>query len=573
MRDAARLPDRSFTLVATVALMLALFPAALRGGLVLDDSELIFSNPAVSGELSWLAAVLRDYFHHIADAGTWRPLATLSLRLDHTLFGERVGFYHLSNLLLHGVVVWLALSLLLTLTPRRWAAVGAAGLFALHPALCDATVWIAGRTSMLSAIGPLAGALWLRRQKGREIQASTVGWVVTLALLGGLLGKEDALAFAPLLVAVAPSDGRRRAAAGVACVVAAGLYFLGRWWALGGPLVGPTTPALAGLDLGERLLIGCLAFVEALRLAVWPVDFPPRYTAQLLRESGLGPGTALTVAWGALVWLGLWVPALRGVRRRGLGGLGPRSLSALLVAVAFLPFAQLIPIGEVLAPRFLYLPLLFATPLFLACFERLLEQRIGPGVTLALLAAAALGCFERAADYADAGAWNEAVLRADDSDVRAWNNLGLHRETKDDLDGARAAWDRAIELDPQYSKPWSNLGRLAYRDGQLEEAERAWRRALELGPRNPVAHVNLASLLTREGRHAEAADLYARATALSPGLAAAWHGLALARLRAGQLEAARSAWERASALDPEASATRALGERIRAALEEQESRR
>ena len=552
----------------------ALLPSALRGGLVLDDAELIFENPAINGGLSWWQALTRDYFHHLGGSGTWRPLATASLRLDHSLFGAHVELYHLSNLVLHGAVVWLVAALLSEKARSFLALLAAAGLFALHPALCDATVWIAGRTSMLSALGPLAGVLWLSR-RGETVAAM---WkrcaVVCVALLAGLLAKEDALVFAPLLVAVSWRAPGGRAAGALGVGLALLLYGLGRAYALESWGVGPQTPVLQGAGLVERAGLSGLALLEAARVVVWPLDFPPRYTPELLLEHGdrwLGVRLSALVGWA--LWVALVAPAVLGLVRRGAAGLSLTRLALALMGLAFVPFLQLIPIGEVLAPRFLYLPLLLSTPVLLAALER---WRPGPkrSATLCtLLVGLALSSYGRAGDYVDAGAWNTAVLRHSPRDVRSWNNLGLHREDRGDLDGAVAAWEQAASLDPSYSKPWSNLGRLHYEAGELEEAERAWSRALELGPRNPIAHVNLASLHTRRGDHARAAGLYARATELAPGLAAAWRGLALARLRLGELELALSSIGQALALDPGDRAARTLEERIQAAAEERESRR
>jgi Tfp pilus assembly protein PilF len=399
-----------------------------------------------------------------------------------------------------------------------------------------------------------------------------VALIVCLGLLGGLLAKEDALAFAPLLLAAAWRDPARRRGAFMGLLLAVLIYLVGRWTALGGPFVGPSTPALAGLTLAERVRFGGLAFAEALRIVIWPVDAPPRYTPELLLRRGELLGVPFTATVGALAWLGLLVPALLVLTRRSVRGWTLGRGAASLVALAFLPVSQLVPIGEVFAPRFLYLPLLFATPLLLLAAD-LLSAAWRPALVSSLLLLLSIGCFVRAKDYADAGAWNRAVLREDPSDARAWNNLGLYHEACGDAGAAQAAWQRAAQLEPSYSKPWSNLGRLHFQAQDYELALVDWRRALELGPRNPVAHVNLASLLTRLDQHAQAEELYARATELAPGLSAAWRGLALARLRQGDLAGARSAWGRASQLDPTDRATQALEERLLRAEQEAESRR
>ena len=57
----------------------------------MDDQELLFGNPVVDGSLPLSAAFDRDYFHHLGDAGQWRPLASLSLRLEVDRYSKVTG--------------------------------------------------------------------------------------------------------------------------------------------------------------------------------------------------------------------------------------------------------------------------------------------------------------------------------------------------------------------------------------------------------------------------------------------------------------------------------------------------
>jgi tetratricopeptide (TPR) repeat protein len=65
-------------------------------------------------------------------------------------------------------------------------------------------------------------------------------------------------------------------------------------------------------------------------------------------------------------------------------------------------------------------------------------------------------------DYRGETAFWSAVLARDEANARAWNNLGyaLERERPGELDAARRAYRRAIELDPADYKPRHNLARL-----------------------------------------------------------------------------------------------------------------
>ena len=539
--------------------LIAWLPGVLRGGWALDDRVLLFGNPVTDGSVSWTAAFARDYFHHLGDVGQWRPLSSLSLRLSRGLWGEWVTGYHLENLLLHLAVVALALQTIRELGGRRSWFLGVLVTFAIHPVLADSVIWISGRTSMLGALFPLAGGVGLLVANRRGARPGVAAAIAGLGFLGGMLAKEEAIVFALVLVLLAGTRSRALwRATGAAVVATLVLWWLARGFALGDPFAGATTPVLPDAGLGERLVAGGCALLEAVRLGVLPIDHPPQYRLDFLlgRSAPLSPTLAAVLGWA--LWLTVLGISTIGFRRTA----SPVAAASAIAALAFVPFLQLLPIGEVFAPRFLYLPLLFAAPLVGVTLERCLP-RPGPFAVAMLLVVVAGGLsFVRGGVYASRAAWRAEVLDHSPDDVPSWNDLGLIREESGDLEGARDAWRRAILLDPDYSRSWSNLGGAPLAGGVRDAAEASWRQALRAGPRNPIVHVNLASLLCRTDRRDEAIPLYLRATELAPGLGPAWRGLGQAYLEQGQPDEARRTLLRALELDPGDRSARVLLERL-----------
>ena len=76
----------------------------------------------------------------------------------------------------------------------------------------------------------------------------------------------------------------------------------------------------------------------------------------------------------------------------------------------------------------------------------------------------------------------------------------LHDGRRED---ARAALERALELDPGHAAASTQLGIMLREDGEFAEAEAAYRRALATDPEHAIAHYNLGVLL----------DIYLRRTA------------------------------------------------------------
>jgi len=113
----------------------------------------------------------------------------------------------------------------------------------------------------------------------------------------------------------------------------------------------------------------------------------------------------------------------------------------------------------------------------------------------------------------------------DDLDADAWYELAADLELTDPAE-ARAAYEKAVALDPSHVDAHVNLGRLFHDDGALEAAAKHYRAALHVDPEHPVAAFNLGVALDDLGRLSEAADAYRRAIDLDPDNADAHYNLA-----------------------------------------------
>ncbi|OFX18704.1 MAG: hypothetical protein A2V77_01130 [Anaeromyxobacter sp. RBG_16_69_14] len=122
-----------------------------------------------------------------------------------------------------------------------------------------------------------------------------------------------------------------------------------------------------------------------------------------------------------------------------------------------------------------------------------------------------LAAFNQGSHALASGDWEEAerslrpIVEDDPQLVEAWNNLGIALLRQGKVDGARAAFERAISLDPAYPAALQNAGLLALgEDGRPVEAAELFRRAAAADPGAAAPRVNLAIALARAGRVAEA---------------------------------------------------------------------
>ncbi|HEX7680192.1 MAG TPA: tetratricopeptide repeat protein [Thermoanaerobaculia bacterium] len=120
----------------------------------------------------------------------------------------------------------------------------------------------------------------------------------------------------------------------------------------------------------------------------------------------------------------------------------------------------------------------------------------------------------------------EAKAREEnDLDADAWYELASDLELSDPAE-ARAAYEKAIALDPAHLDAHINLGRLLHEDGDAAAAEKHYRAALAVDPTHPLAAFNLGVALDDLGRLADAADAYRRAIELDPDNPDAHYNLA-----------------------------------------------
>jgi tetratricopeptide (TPR) repeat protein len=99
---------------------------------------------------------------------------------------------------------------------------------------------------------------------------------------------------------------------------------------------------------------------------------------------------------------------------------------------------------------------------------------------------------------------------------------------------ARAAYRRALELDPAHPDAHLNLGRLLHEAGDAAAAAAQYRSALASRPEDATAEFNLGVALDDLGQTDEAIAAYGRALALDPALADAHYNAARLYEKKGQ---------------------------------------
>ena len=435
------------------ALVLLAYANSLSLGLAEDSQFLLTQDPRLQS-LTWhnLALVFsKSYWWPMAADSIYRPITTASLLLNQTLAGAAGGlfWYHLVNLLLHALNVWLMWKLATHLLNRR-AAWCAAALWAVHPIATEAVDNVVGRADLLAAMAVLAGLLIYSRANA---QSGPLRWLALFSVAAaGAFSKENAVVLVGLMLLSDFAFGvpggiriRQRVAAYAAAVGAAMALLVARA-AVFAPLPSPPVfymdNVLRYLPRWERLFSVQKIEGMDLWLLAWPVRLVSDRSFDALRPAAWTEAGA----WiSLLVLLALLVLALALRSRHPLvfwlvGFLG----------LTLLPTSNLVvKLASAMAERFLYLPSVAFAIAAAALAWRYLTPRMAWATLGALLLLYTGRTWARNADWQDNLTLGLADVQTAPRSVRLHDMLAkawFDRDPRANLDRAIAEQETAWKL-------------------------------------------------------------------------------------------------------------------------------
>ncbi|MEO8275446.1 MAG: tetratricopeptide repeat protein [Thermoanaerobaculia bacterium] len=510
-------------------LLFALVPLAaaivywnsLGNGFVWDDRFLIVDNPRVQS-LSHLPELLTHDYVFVAETdlayGYFRPVSSLSLALDYSLWGARPWGFHLTNLLLHAAASLLACGLALGLGARRAIAWATGLLFALHPIHTENVAWIAGRTDILAFLfGGGAFGLYLMSDEATSSarrRGLFVSSLISFAL--ALLAKEMAAAVLfwiasdafmksadrPLAKRIATA--LRRAMPWLAVLA---LYAVTRFALLGVPP--PAAPAEH--TLARALWSAPSTIVRYLAWMAWPRErsaYVQNPYVTSLADPRLGVALVALILIGALLLR--W--ARRSNQPRAVAGAGA------MLALTFLPilnFARIAgppDMGAVMAERFAYMPSFFFLLLVVLACDALV-QRFPVRRARAALVAVFLLCV---------------------STILSAQTIARNRDWQDDI----RFFEQEARRTPGAPLLWTNLAQAQMRAGNPVAANESIRHAEALMPQATWVLAVRAQWLTLAGRYAEALPIQERVVHAEKKNSLALNNLAFLQRSTGHVDLA-----------------------------------
>lgn len=509
--------------VAIVGLVLVAYRSVQYNAYInYDDSQYIISNEKVQSGLSWDGVV---WAFTTTSASNWHPLTWISLQLDQTLFGNRLGAHHLISMLIHAVNALLLWGVLFRTTGARGRSLVAALLFAVHPIHVETVAWLSERKGVLCVfflfLACHAYVSWVRSGRIRFYGMCMLAFVLGLMSKAFLVSLPFLLVFFdfwPLRCVrweeeeTFPTGAVVKAFWEKIPLFAISLLFsVVTLWTQS---LGDSVRSVEEMGVGMRLANALTSYLAYLRRLFLPVDLAIFYPY---------PESIPWYVWGGalclLVVISAWV--VHEIRRKpflfaGWGWFG----------VALVPVIGIVQVGfQANADRYTYLafPMLYAG---LVWWIGGIGDALGGSKWLRVLAVLVFG-----------------VL------------TGLTRMQVKTFRNPLTVAQHAAEVTRDNAWAHTNLGATYLKMKRYAEAEHHMREAFRIDP-IPLNAFHVGFVLLESGDLAKAETMFRQTRELDSEAALGDFGLGLVALRRGQQEEAQRLLESAVTLDPDFSPAR-----------------
>lgn len=508
------LRNHRLPLALLAALSLAVYAFSLNHEFIpyLDDSAYVLGNHAVKGfSAENLKTAFSRYF-----VGNYAPLHIISYMIDYSLWGMNPTGYILHNIILHTLNGLLFYLLLIRSGVGRRAAWCASLLFLLHPVQVESVVWVSQRKTVLAMLFFLASFHgYLSWRQNKAVSSGKVHYVLSLILFGmSILSKSVAVILPVALlihdIGCRNEDGRRWSLKDkipylLIALAGALLAFRSQAAEMGGGRV-----EFHGGSPVATFMTMLPVLVKYLTHLFFPLNLGVEYSIpvkQFVDEEVLLAGLAVV----ALVGLGIFLFQ----QYRDLF-----SWYALFF-LGLVPVSQVVPIATFINDRYLYFPLLGATPFICVVIERLVHKlprwRNWAAVAcLTVLAALAVLTVRREGVWKNSVTiWSDVVRMVPDNRL-AWEILLDEYRRRDDQAGALTALLGLLARDPDNYMGLRVVGMIYTRKGDVVSGRNYLERAAMLYPNDTEIYFLLAENYLQAGDVDKSAVMLRQVLILDP---------------------------------------------------------
>ncbi|MFC1646531.1 tetratricopeptide repeat protein [Candidatus Omnitrophota bacterium] len=528
---------------------------SLNSPFIWDDHYLITDNHLI-GSFKYIPEIFQHHLYY-STAGIsnfYRPLQTLILMFDYSLWKINPFGYHLTSIIFHLLCGFLIYLIIDYVFRRRAVAFLVSLLFLVHPINSTVVDYVSSRADSQVTLFILL-SFWLFFKSVSELKTNRSRFYLFSSLASfvlAFLSKELGIIL-PFLILVSwgiiykdvtpskPPEYKKI----VPFFVILGIYIFLRLTVLN------FTSHSSGLppSLYIRLLTSTESFVRLMGLLFLPSKI--HIEKSIPFSTGLfQPSTFISII--ILIAIGIFIYKLR--RRSRICCFG-----FTWFLVALIPMANIIPINATIADHWLYLPCFGFLLVVIGGVSDWLRRGDGPKVLIRKITLfiyiAAVVIFSILTIKQNT-IWREPIkfyrlaLQYSPNSYRAHNEIGVIYLDQDKYDMAIPEFKESIKINPRFDQAYDNLGVAYDKSGKLEEAIIQHKKALEISPYNVKIYNNIGNAYNKLNQFDKAIEAYKNALKLNPDYKAVYNNLGVIYYKQGMYNEAEKYWRQALKIDP-----------------------
>ncbi|MDR4508231.1 MAG: tetratricopeptide repeat protein [Candidatus Brocadiaceae bacterium] len=558
------------------------FLNALLGGFVYDDIAIIEENYFIRSFQNIPKIFSEEYFL-LSEELSYRPVATFSYFLDYTIWQLNPFGYHLTNVILHTANTFLLYLLLVWIFKKRSIAFLSALLFSVHPCITEAVNAIGYREDLFVGLFSFLSCLFLIKTIGGYITSCEGGfsqnllqdkkdrkkreplphslksqkWVMRvyyalslLCYLLSLFSKETAIV-TPLFIflywvyCMPKFEWKKYFACYCLGYILISLFYLGIRFVV---LKNPQEESIG--YLGGSSSVNFMTMAKVLASYIKHMFFPFHLSADYV----VSPVTSFSDF--SFLTSVVFLAAVGIVLIRSTQKDKTYCFFTACFFVSFLPVLNIIPIGHVMAERYLYLPVagfcgivggllsgISTAPSANTCvmFPFSKTNRVFNITSVVFLLFIPFTYFtvktvSRNRVWQSEYTFWTTILKDQPQNYDAHNNLGCYFYKQRELDRAIHELKTAVTLKENYSEGHNSLGAMYIDKGLIDEAINEYSIAVKHRPVFPQAYYNLGNACIKKGLIDEGIAFFKKAVRLGMRKPQVYNNLGSAFIKKGMLE-------------------------------------
>ncbi len=506
---------RFFLLMLSLAAAGLFYSNIYNNEFIFDDHDIIVNNKAIRDITDLRTVLTTNYWHEQANAGLYRPMIFLLYAVDYAFWGTNPTGYHITNVVFHLLTCILLFGIVSYFSKDLLVQGLAVLMFAIHPVHAEAVTGVVGRAEVVgTCFFCLSWVLFLIRYctgRGGIVSLSIVGsWV---AYFLALASKENmfvlpVVLFLSMLFFDRKFYWKKTFFFLLPYAIVFIIYMTLRFSVIAS--IGPQGTERFFHDTAPFAIFLTMLRVFAFywKLLLIPTDLLASYRHWQVSKSLFDWRVLLSIP----IVAGWLFSAVLFFRQKKLW-----QFCLIFMLVALFSVSNIIPIGDIMAERFLYLPSIGFSIIFALVLLALIRHArryisFKWGVVYLLIVTLFFGVdlMVRNAQWRDGILFWKTTLKDIPDSYSAYTNLAFSYTDKKMYSHAIAAVNRSLALNPNAYVSQKLRARLLYDTGKYDEAMKQASTMIKTDATQYAGYDYMALSLMRAGKAEQAISICER---------------------------------------------------------------